>query len=218
MSNDRFLLLQIPFELKKAAIESEYPVYATRIGKTWIAYRVLSYEEYRKSIRAKNILDHYSYSKFLTDKCIIYPDVSRLLALWIPKIAEHIEEVSGFDNMNAFYSALNKSREELTELEFGIDIFLKTILGLDDEKLKSMSYLERMRLVAFAELVSEKEIPGPEKEKKKQSKTKFSEDGIPGLGKKQYREDVLSTDKMGRPTMTKEQESFTVYNTKLKKK
>lgn len=220
MSNDRFLLLQIPLELKRAAIEVEYPVYASKIGNDWIAYRVLLYSEFKKTSKAKRILDNYSYCKYLLDLCLIYPkDINKIPALWIPKVGEHVEEVSGFDNAEAFYSGLEYSRQKLLELEPGVDIFLKTTLGLQDEKLDEMTFFERMRLVAFAELVSERQIPGPEEEKPSSGKKdKFDPKGIRGLGQKERNEAVTQVDKQGRPIRIQENESFSVYNTKLKQR
>ena len=143
MSNDKFLLLQIPFELKQASIEVEYPVYASKFKSFWIAYRVLSYAEFKRMSKAKRVLDGYSYSKSLLDLCLVYPKTpNKFPAFWVPKIAEQIEEVSGFNNVNAFYTGLNFSRNELMELEPGIDIFLKTTLGMQDEQLDKMTFFE----------------------------------------------------------------------------
>jgi len=119
-----------------ASLECDAPCYASRIGSIWCAYKVLTYKEYKTSERVKRIFDGHEYYDYLVRNCLIYPkDWKTLPALYVPKIARKIEDVSGFNNMGAFTEALNFSRQEMHTLEPSIDVFLKTALMLPSRKL-----------------------------------------------------------------------------------
>jgi len=221
MSQKDLLAREIPFEVRQAAIDTEGIVYVSRIRDNWFLYRVLTYREYKKSQRILTALESFDYENYLIDTCLIYPESwKKIPALWIPSIAANISNVSGFDNPAAFEQTLVRARGNMMSLEPGIDVFLKTSLLLKDEELDKMTFMERLNLVAYGEVVTQKQIPIGEEDKRRRKKPpkNFPIDmaGLEGAFDGGSNTEVLQTDPHGRTKLERTTESFSVTNTRLR--
>lgn len=219
-SKDALVLKAIPYDLKNASLKYSEVSYASSIGRHWYAYRCMSYDEHKRSLKAKRLLDNYEYNNYLIDVCLIYPeDRDRIPALHVPILGSKISEISGFENITAFHAALDHCRKEMYNIEPSVDVFVKTALRLTDDDLAKMTFLERMKLVAYVELITQKEIPGPDTKAKPRKISKalgIDPKGIEHAFSSDSNEEVIQATKDGRAKLIRETESFSAINTKLK--
>lgn len=211
---------QIPEEIRRATLENEERVYTTRIGDSWFLYRPLLYGEWKKAQRVLLAFGDAFYEDYLIETCLILPkETDKILAFYIKSIANHIADISGFDNPIAFEQSLKMARANMGALEPGVDVFLKTSLLLKDEDLDKMSFMERMKLLSYSEVITQRQIPLSGDKKKRRRPPKgmpIDMAGIEDAFDSGFDSQVLQTDPHGRPSLQRDTESFSVTNTKLR--
>jgi len=165
------------------------------------------------------VIGQFDFEEFMCSKCLLYPETfEESPALHIPIIADTIENISGFENEQAFLDGLAYSRHSLQYSSDGaVDVFLKVSQFIKDDELNNMTFLDKMRLAAIGEILTGKPIIEEEQPKKKKN---FKLEGFDAAGlenaiKFNRSEVPLNQGPGGREGASMDLEQFTVTNTNL---
>lgn len=166
----------LPISLKDKIKSFPGAAYITRIGDSWFLYRPLIYSDFKISKKILNSSGIIDARNFVIQKCLEYPeDPSKVLTCYIDKVADQIFEISGFNNEVAFHDGLLFSRQELQTIDGALDTLLKSTFFMKEEEMNKLTFLERMQLAAYSEILNKKSLL-PEEQKSKKRNTVFNEE------------------------------------------
>lgn len=220
-SEARFKLLAktLPNEAREIIKNYEGTAYTVCIGSSIFVFRPLTYGEFHNLERIIQLCGNFDLEDYVLEKALIWPKTpSKILATYPGKLTKIIIEISGWNNVDAFKAALHFSRNEMQTHNKSFDILLKTTFSLKDVDLNNMDFLERMKMIAWAEIITKKDFLEEKKDKKPRRIPGLNMDtsGIEDFMQTSTDEQILAVDKQGRPVKKQEIEQTVIYNTRLK--
>lgn len=221
-SESRFKLLAkyLPNEAKEIIKNYKGTIYAMCIGDSLFLFRPLKQGEFQNIERIIQLCGSYELEEFILSKTLLWPsNPDKILATYPGKLTRVIIDISGWNNIEAFKAGLAYARNEFITHNRSFNVLLRTTFGLKEEDVDNLEFLDRMHLIAWAEVITKKDfLAEPKQKKEKIAGLNIDSSGLEGAIKTVSDSKVVSTDKMGRPVREQESETTIIYNTRLSKR